>query len=170
MAYCLRCPDCRGKFPWIAGEKIPDFCPLCGEKVAGQDRADDDVVMPFLRKATTDRTDKLYRDMEAGSEVRAQAAAELAGVPVSEMSDLKMTDMKDHLRPGDISAVESKDAENRLKAASPHSQWGFQGEGKEHAAGVASGAVNINGKIVQGIEPHAGARAAQRIQRAFGRA
>src|SRR5271166_2881475 len=104
MGYSLRCPSCRGKFPWNPTEGMPDICPLCEGKV-GHDRADDDIVLPFIRSSGRSKIiDNVYRDMERGSEVRAAAAAEMAGVPVSEMSSLKITDMNDRQKPGDISA------------------------------------------------------------------
>lgn len=94
MAFKLRCPECRDKFPWTLENPWPRHCPLCGADI-NNDRADDDIVMPFIRSASTSRNDALYRQMEAGSEFRAQAAAELAGCDVSEMSSLKMTNMND---------------------------------------------------------------------------
>src|ERR1700675_4882193 len=99
MGYSLRCPECRGKFPWFPAKGMPRFCALCGAEV-GHDRADDDVVMPFIKSAKTKSVDSVYRDMEAGSENRARLAAEHAGVPVSEMSSLKITDMRDNMKAG----------------------------------------------------------------------
>lgn len=94
MAFKLRCPECRDKFPWTLENPWPRYCPLCKADI-NNDRDDDDIVMPFIRSASTNRNDALYRQMEAGSEFRMHAAAQLAGCDVSEMSSLKMTDMKD---------------------------------------------------------------------------
>jgi hypothetical protein len=66
------------------------------------DRADDDVVMPSIRSSKLAVADRVYREMEAGAEKRAQMAADMFGVPVSEMSELKITNMRDNQRPGDI--------------------------------------------------------------------
>lgn len=102
MAFKLRCPVCRGSFRWNPLEGMPDICKLCGADV-GHNRADDDVVIPMFRTSSkTKAIDQVYRDMEKGSEVRAQAAANMLGVPVSEMSSLKITNMKDNQRAGDI--------------------------------------------------------------------
>lgn len=104
MAVKLRCSLCRGTFPWDVSKGFPDECELCHQRMAGQDRPDDEIVMPSLRTAKMALTDSVYRDMEKGSEVRAQAAAEKLGVPVSEMSDLKITDLRSTRYPGEIAA------------------------------------------------------------------
>lgn len=158
MALRLRCPSCRKAFPWQPSEGMPDDCPLCGAKV-GTDRADDDIVMPFIRSARTDRTDKVYRDMEAGSETRARIAAEMTGAPVSEMSALKITDLNSNQREGDIAAV--------LRPTAAEGQF-FQPNGAQYMADNASGAVTVNGQVTTGIAPRAGATAVQSIRGAMG--
>lgn len=91
----LRCPLCRQAFPWEANTPFPDNCLKCKQFI-GHNRDDDDIVMPFVRSnGRSASVDQVYRDMEAGSEVRAQAAADMAGVPVSEMSGLKITNLND---------------------------------------------------------------------------
>jgi len=94
MGFSLRCPDCREKFPWKANSRFPSYCPLCSAHI-GHDRADDDIVMPSIRSITTTATDNVYRQMETASESRAQEAAQLANVPIAEMSNLKLTNMRD---------------------------------------------------------------------------
>lgn len=49
--------------------------------------------------------DRVYRGMESSSAARAQEAADLQGVPVSEMSNIKITNLKDNLREGDTSFI-----------------------------------------------------------------
>lgn len=104
----IRCPVCRTKFKWdLAALGYPEECPVktC-ESHIGHDRADDDVVMPFVRSvAKAHVVDKVYRDMERGSEIRAQAAAEMTGATNEEMSGLKITDLRTGGRPGDVAAV-----------------------------------------------------------------
>lgn len=158
MALRLRCPSCRQAFPWD-GKMFPDQCPLCFEAVGGN-RADDDIVMPFVRSSSNiARTvDKLYRDTERGSEVRAELAAQATGAPVSEMSGLKMTNMRDNQREGDIAAPPVPDIGQH-----------FVGGGSEYGAGVASGAIAVNGQVTQGIEPRAGVRAMSTIQGIMGK-
>lgn len=163
MALQLRCPKCRQAFKWDNPKAgFPDHCLLCKEFI-GVEQPDDGVVvipMPFIRSAKTGKTDKLYRDMEKGSEVRAQLAAEAAGCSVSDMSALKMTDMKDNQREGDIAA--------KLVPDKQDGQY-FQPNGAEHAAGTATGAITINGQVHTGIEPRAGVRAMTSIQGIMGR-
>ena len=161
MALQLRCSSCRKAFPWKASEGMPDACPLCKEPIGGN-RDDDDIVMPFIRSAKTDRTDKVYRDMERGSEIRAELGAQAAGVPVSEMSALKMTDMKDNQREGDIAAK---------LTPMPAGQEGqfFQPNGSEYMAGNASGAVSLNGQTIGNVAPRAGATAVETIRGVMGK-
>src|SRR5262252_1727992 len=86
----LQCPKCANKF---YGKSAFGVCPYCGHEA---DEPDDTVIpMPSLRSATTKATDKVYRDMETASIQRAEQAASMAGVPVSEMSHLKITNLRD---------------------------------------------------------------------------
>src|ERR1700734_461028 len=94
----IRCPGCRKPFPWDPAIDLPERCPLpgCGYVAAKREPevdADGVIVIaaPFLRSQKTSRTDASYRELETSSEVRAQMAAEMTGVPVSEMSHLKVT-------------------------------------------------------------------------------
>ena len=160
----MRCTHCRKAFPWEISLPWPKACPLCSEDISIPDRGDRGVVMPFIRSAKMSATDKTYRDIEAGSEARVDRAAELTGATREEMSSLKISDMNDNMRPGDMAAKEADAAMSRLQSSSPM-QIGFQQNGAEFSAGIAQGAVVVNGKITTGIEPNAGARAAQRVAR-----
>jgi hypothetical protein len=145
MALSLRCSSCRGKFPWAANTGMPEFCALCGERI-GHDRADDDVVMPFVR--TTPKTasiDKVYRDMESGSAFRAKAAAELTGAPVDEMASLKITDMRDNQKPGDYAVPEVNNAVSQFMAAHPQSGGFKSGEGLAYGDNVRTGPLPNSG-------------------------
>jgi len=164
----LRCPFCRGAFPWDAALPFPRRCPLpdCQEEIGIPDRGGV-IQMPSLRSARVKATDKTYRDIEAGSETRVERAAEITGSTKEDMSALKITNMNDNMRHGDIASMEMKQADaamERLKASSPMN-IGFQPNGAEYGQGIAQGAVAVNGKITTGIEPNAGARAAQRVAR-----
>ncbi len=75
MAFVIKCNACSHRIPWKPTEPRPAECPKCWASF-GEERADDDVVMPFIRSAKTTQNDKLYRDMEKGSETRMQIAAE----------------------------------------------------------------------------------------------
>ncbi len=93
MAVILKCPKCRGKFKYAAGE-FPDNCLLCGEDINNR-RDDDDIVCPAFLSQKSKNNDKVARDIMDGSEQRAEMAAVMAGVPISEMSGLKITDLND---------------------------------------------------------------------------
>jgi hypothetical protein len=108
--------------------------------------------------------DKVYRDIEAGSEQRVERAAELTGATKDEMSSLKITNMNDNMRAGDMAAQDASEAMKRLQASSP-TPIGFQSNGAEFSKGIAQGAVALNGQVTTGIEPNAGARAAARVAR-----
>lgn len=90
----LRCPLCREKFKYDVAEGFPDDCQVCGKRIA-HDRDDDDVVIPYFLSEKTKKTDGVARQVMDGSETRAELAAQMAGVPVSEMSGLKITDLND---------------------------------------------------------------------------
>lgn len=98
------CPDCDGQFTTIMDDREgpPKFCQLCGSDMS----ADSEPVPNFSRisKPQNQTMDKVYRGMEAASYARAEEAASMLNVPVSEVSNIRMTDMKDNLREGDISA------------------------------------------------------------------
>lgn len=160
----LRCTHCRGAFPWDASLAWPKACPLCAEDISVVDRGDNGVVMPFIRGPRMAAIDKTYRDIEAGSEQRVERAAELTGATKEEMSSLKITNLNDNQRAGDIAAIEAKQAMDRLQKMSP-TPIGFQTNGAEFSAGIAQGAVAVNGRVTTGIEPNAGARAAARVAR-----
>ena len=136
----IRCPDCREKFQWdITKYGYPDVCPnkACQSRIA-HDREDDDIVMPFVRSSTrTKARDQVYRDMERGSEVRAQAAADMLGVPVSDMSGLKITDLNDRQRPGDIAAPPVNNIISQTMNNNP--SFGFGSAGLEYSQTVATG-------------------------------
>ena len=167
----MKCPECAGKFPWEPTKGCPKFCPLCGFDTSIDDDATA-IVLPAFLSAKSRANDKLYRDMEKGSEFRAHAAADMAGVPVSEMSSLKITDLNDR----NDTQIAAKDTEARAAAARlgmKSLDAPFQPNGAEFGAGVASGevTVTVNGHrhTQHGIVPRAGMQAQSMIQKAFGR-
>lgn len=103
MAVVLRCPACREKFKYDVTVGWPDFCPLCKTDINNY-RADDDVVMPNIFSLKSKANDKVARDIMDGSETRAQLAAGMAGVPVEEMNNLKITNLSDR-RDSEVSAM-----------------------------------------------------------------
>lgn len=150
MAFSLRCPVCRVKFPWNPTEGMPDLCPNedCNSRI-GADIDDNVICMPAIRSsAKTKATDKVYRDIEAASIQRAEAAAEMAGVPVADMADLKITDLRPTRHEGDVAAVPVNNAVTQIMNNPIGQQaFGFQG---------ANG-VGFSGPVQTGVAPNSGA-------------
>jgi hypothetical protein len=151
MALVVRCPGCRKKFKWKSGTDLPDECPLCGYET-GTDRADDDIVLPAILNRKTKAADQVYRDMERGAEHRTHLAAEVGGGTASDYSSLKITDMKDNLRAGDIAAMPVRNAVTEHMER--YKQGGFTG----------GEAVGYSGAVQTGPFPNAGAKMRTNIQ------
>jgi hypothetical protein len=134
---------------------MPDYCPLCGERI-GHDRDDDDVVAPFIRHTTTKATDQVYRDIEQASERRAELAAEMAGTSVEEMSGLKITNLRDQRHAGDVAAVPVVNDITRFMDDNPKLS-GFTG-------GAGGQGVQYSGAVQAGPYPNVGARMRTAIQ------
>lgn len=81
---------------------VPAFCPQCGTAIDGVEPA---FVPKAPRIGSVDSAEAVYRAMESSSAANARAAAEQLGVSESEMAHMKITDLKDNLREGDIAAV-----------------------------------------------------------------
>lgn len=147
MAVTYRCPECRKRFRWLLeNEPLPDDCPLCGAHI-GCDRPDDDVVAPYihLKSGALASADSVYREMEAASERRVDAAAQMAGCDASEMSALKITDLNDR-RDAPVGAVALPD--NDVSRVMSQGVGGF---------GNSDG-VGYSGAVAAGPFPNAGAR------------
>lgn len=159
MAVKLKCPECRIKFPWdIVKNGFPEFCPNpeCSTRIAC-DRADDDIVMPSIRSMKTKVTDAVYRQMEQASEHRAEQAAMQAGVPVADMSELKITNLQSATRQGDIAAPPVNNSVTQFMNANPQAAVGFQsnGAGAEYSSAVMSGShPNMGAKTRSAIHAH----------------
>ncbi len=159
MAIVLKCPACREKFKYDVSEGWPDFCPICKTDINNR-RADDDVVMPNILSYKTKNNDKVARDIMDGSETRAGYAAAMAGVPVSEMSGLKITDINDR-NDTQFSAPEVRnEVTQRMDAMQAAGlPTGFGG----HVADAMGKAANAH----TGPEPYAGLRARNKVQAAL---
>lgn len=59
---------------------------------------------PHIARTIGKTADNVYRQMEAASVANMEAAAELHGGDASDYSALKISDMADYLRPGDVAA------------------------------------------------------------------
>lgn len=165
VKFRLQCPECTHKF--YAPSMFPECCPGCGYQY---DPHDDTVIsMPAIKSLVSKVADQTYRDIERSSEQRAETAAQMAGVPVSDMSGLKITDLRDNTKPGEVAIAPVSNAVTQQMdmMQARGGQVGFVG-GSEFAAGTAQGAVNVNGQIINGIVPRAGAKALGSIQRLNG--
>lgn len=163
MGVSLKCRDCGYKIPMPQGN-WPDSCPNCQGSTALPEG--DEVCCPAFLSPKTKATDGVYRQMETASEQRAYAAAEMAGVHVSEMADLKITNLNDR-RDAPVAAMPVNNAVTQHMAAmnAKGAQFGFQGgNGREWAAGVGTGDVTVNGQVTKGIEPMAGGRTMSKLQ------
>lgn len=107
-----KCPDCAGVFEFLhhpQNEPPPSHCPLCGADVSGakkkrKTRLEVKITKaPAIKGVASRSVDGLYRGMENAAEQRRQEAAALLGVDVRSLSGMKMTNMKDNLREGDMS-------------------------------------------------------------------
>jgi Cu/Zn superoxide dismutase len=154
MAVKIKCSLCETKFLWdFAALGWPENCPKC-KKFIGVTRADDDICMPSIKSMRTKVIDSTYTQMEKGSEFRAQAAAEMTGAPVSEMSGLKITDMKDGMREGDIAVREVRnEVTQHMDAMNARGgQFGFQqANGVGHSGAVQTGAFANSGAKFQTV-------------------
>jgi hypothetical protein len=133
----LKCPDCAETFKWPGEQKWPDFCPLCRAQLATHS---DEICMPFIRSSGTKATDKVYRDMEGGSEVRAGMAANMLGVSTADVSDLKITNLRD-THQGEMAHVPVVNDITRLMDANPRAPIGFNASanGAQYSGAVQTG-------------------------------
>lgn len=153
-----RCPDCGQTFKFAHHPNDappPDYCPLCNSYVGA------DVPPEFVPQAPAiggkrKSADLVYRQMEEASIHRAREAAELAGVSESEMAHLKITNMKDNLREGDIAAVTPPPTPVDRAMQQIPGQVGFSSAAQQQGAAYAAAAQS-------GPFPRAGDRARQLV-------
>lgn len=137
MAVRYRCPDmsCRKTFPWDSTDDPPTCCPHCGYSYAERD--DNVVYMPNILSDKTKSIESVARGVMDGSEKRAELAAEMAGVSVSDMASLKVTNLND----GRHSEFATKDVSNPVTDAMKAAPGitGYQQNGAAFAAGTSQG-------------------------------
>ena len=88
--------------PNVDADPLPRFCGVCGFDSEGAE-PEQAVTAPHIAMPIKATVDNMYRAMEEGSEHRANMAMEQFGLNSSEVSMMKITDMKDNLRSGDTS-------------------------------------------------------------------
>ena len=101
MKLRLQCSICAEKFVWH-GDEFPDECPVCGKYIGNDGKPE--VAAPFIGLKAAKNGDGIYRAMQRGAEHRIDVASNMLGVPRSELSDMKITNMGDNARPGEDSA------------------------------------------------------------------
>lgn len=152
MAQVLVCDQCRHRIPFDDGQ-WPDSCPGCGRDTSLPD--DDVIALPAFISPRMAATDKVYRDMERGSETRAQAAADMLGESASDMSALKITDLNDR-RDAEIAAPSVHNEVTKVMGQAPVAgkgqPWGFSGDGAGYSGAVSSGPyANAGAKMLTNI-------------------
>lgn len=143
-----RCPECKGEFEFLhhpSDEPPPNECHLCHAYMGVGPRR-----VPVLKlsigTAKGKVGDKLYRQLEDSSAARAEEAAEMMGAPVADMAGMKITNLPDNTRAGDISAPSITQAEKNLTREAmgqkigpamqnPHQQVMPQGQVNPQVAG-----------------------------------
>lgn len=160
----LRCPECHQKFRVELA--APRFCPLCGYDTQESDDARmarmlDEQRPPAYQKTIKTTVDSLYREMETTSEARVEAAAAHAGVDKSEVSDLRITNMRDNLKEGDAAA---------MPLPSGQSDEGGKRIAASDVSFVRSPVINeIRSNVVRGPSARSGLASLGAFQGAFGR-
>ena len=160
------CPSCTKTFDFLHhpnDEPPPSFCPLCGTDVSGKkkkskakkvDRVNSPGLservkrMPSVRRTASRSADAVYRGMENATNARIQAAAETLGVDTGSLNAMKMTDMKDNLREGDMAQSTSAADATQLTGSAPMagntaggtvSGVGFNQNASEYARSTGTG-------------------------------
>ena len=142
VIYKFRCPDCSEEFRAV-DKPDWDFCPKCKTYLKTND---DEICMPFISSARAKSPDQVYRSMEQGSEFRALAAADILNVPVSDVSDLKMTNLRD-THYGETAHVPVVNEVSKLMDQTPDAT-GFQAMGAQFSAGTQVGPLpNVGAKF-----------------------
>jgi hypothetical protein len=146
-----RCPDCDGVFRYFHhpdNEPPPNFCPLCGSNMSDQPEFAFMPSAPHLAKSIGKTADRVYRQVEESSVANAEMVAEMTGESASDVATaMKVTNLADYLRPGDIAAkMANNEVAKHMRATG---QGGFQPAlgmtGQDYAKATG-----------QGLFPHAG--------------
>ncbi|MDE2020845.1 MAG: hypothetical protein KGJ13_10960, partial [Patescibacteria group bacterium] len=126
----FECSACNQIFPYAYREgesPYPDMCPLCGAAVSHvqfmgkkrhqrvnkgtgerlRERANPAGKVALNFGIVSKSADQVYRQMEDASVRRQREAAELLGVHPSKLPEMKMTNMKDNHKAGEISYMPS---------------------------------------------------------------
>jgi hypothetical protein len=138
----LTCPDCSGTFRMeLEPGNFPDYCPLCSAYVG----VDPDFVPSQVNIGTSlgKAGDLTFRQMEQASIDRAESF----GQP-----SMKITNMKDNLREGDVAAMvpQPSAAYQEMTAATPPQFQGGAGMGQPEAVLAAIAGSKAGPRAAQG--------------------
>lgn len=113
MAYfkTLQCILCGERFKW-AHEGFPDECPCCGQYIGLDGKPE--VAAPHIALKIGKSADNVYRAMENGADHRAEVAADILNIPKAELTDSKITNMRDNVRAGENSAPKLSSSANEI--------------------------------------------------------
>jgi hypothetical protein len=153
------CPDCGGTFRWLhhpSTDPPPHYCPLCGADMEAEPVFVP--AAPHIGRSIGKTADAVYRQMEQAGAAHAEMAAELGGGTAADYQALKITDLPDYLRPGDVAA---RPLDNPVTQAMANSgQNGLlPGSGFQSFASVGSGMSSVG----QGPYPHRGEQMRQQL-------
>ena len=162
-----QCPECMKNFDFLHhpnDEPPPSFCPICGADVSGKGKKKkrvsprtrfDSPAKPIsIPRGAAKNVDGVYRGMENATEQRMIDAAEVLGVDPKSLSAMKMTNMKDNLRDGDLSQSTTASSATQLTGSAPIAAdanggairgLGFNPNASEYAKTTSSGAVPYAG-------------------------
>ena len=163
----LRCPDCGAKWTSGVSDALPNFCPQCASDLRVPDP---DFVPTRVNIATNTGKagDWAYRKLEADSEARAEAALPAieqqlrdAGIPAEQAatmaakqaSEIKVTNMRDNMREGDVAAIpQASDIyRNQVQTLGGDPNGSFVGGMGVAGAGPAP-MQESGGKVIQAIQ------------------
>lgn len=117
------CPDCLERFPFLhmtKDEPPPEHCPRCGNYM-GVDPAPMPSLFSISSKVSKS-ADAVYRGMEEASAHRAEIVEQLTGESASNM---KITNMRDNQRAGDVAAISTPNPVSQAMATAPQN-FNFQ--------------------------------------------
>jgi hypothetical protein len=166
----LRCPDCGAKWTSAVSDALPNFCPQCASDL----RVPDPDFVPTrmnIGTSTGKAGDWSYNKLVADSEARAEAALPAieqqlreAGIPAEQAAtmaakqaaELRVTNMKDNMREGDVAAMPPAPANNIVSqtAEAYREALGFQYfQGGMGVAGAGPAPMNESGgKVLNAIQ------------------
>lgn len=117
------CPDCGHQFRFLhmnRDEPPPEHCPACGNYMGETPQA-----MPSLfsiKSRVSKSGDQVYRAMEDASAARAEQVEAMTGESASHM---RITNMRDNQRQGDVAAVTPPNEVQKVMQQAPKNM-GYQ--------------------------------------------